>query len=76
MSKVVQLRDVPDDLHQKLEARAELAGLSLSEYLLEEVRRIVERPTLAEMKARLARRTSVDPSPAPAQAVREERDRE
>jgi antitoxin FitA len=45
MSKMVQLRHVPDDLHRQLKARAALAGLSLSDYLLLEVRRLAEPPS-------------------------------
>ncbi len=75
MSKMVQLRHVPDDLHRQLKARAALAGLSLSDYLLQEVRRMAERPTLAELKSRLAEHTSVTPKVPPARAVRAERER-
>lgn len=52
--KMIQLRHVPDDLHRKLKARAALAGLRLSDYLLQEVRRVAERPTIAELRSRLA----------------------
>ena len=75
MSKMVQLRHVPDDVHRQLKARAALAGLSLSDYLLFEVRRLAERPTLAELKSRLAQRTSVAPKVPPAKALRAERER-
>lgn len=74
MSKMIQLRHVPDDLHRKLKARAALAGLSLSDYLLQEVRRVAERPTVAELKSRLAERTPVKPKVPPADAVRRERE--
>jgi plasmid stability protein len=43
MARMVQIRHVPDDVHRKLKARAALAGMSLSEYLLAEVRRTLER---------------------------------
>jgi antitoxin FitA len=75
MSKMIQLRHVPDDLHRQLKARAALAGLSLSDYLLLEVRWLAERPTLAELKSRLAERTSVAPKVPPAKALRAERER-
>ena len=75
MSKMIQLRNVPDSLHRKLKARAALAGLSLSDYLLQEIRRIAERPSLQELIERLGRRESVNPSVSPADAVREERSR-
>jgi plasmid stability protein len=74
MSKMIQLRHVPDDLHRKLKARAALVGLPLSDYLLQEVRRVAERPTIAELRSRLAHRSAVTPTVSPAKAVRAERD--
>ena len=38
MSKMIQIRNVPDDLHRRLKSRAALAGMSLSDYLLNEIR--------------------------------------
>jgi plasmid stability protein len=73
MSKMIQLRNVPDTLHRKLKARAALEGLSLSDYLLGEIRLIAERPTLAEIRQRLEQRASSDLTTSPANAVREER---
>src|SRR3974390_951773 len=75
MSTMIQIRNVPDALHRRLKSRAALAGMSLSDYLLNEIRRVAERPTLEEMRARLERRTGITPSVGPAQAVRAERDR-
>lgn len=75
MPKMIQLRHVPDELHRKLKSRAALVGLSLSDYLLQEVRRLAERPTLAELQSRLAQRTTVIPRVPPAKAVRAERER-
>jgi len=74
MSKMIQLRHVPEDLHRKLKARAALSGLSLSDYLLQEVRRVAERPTVAELRSRLAHRTAVSPKVPPAKAIRAERE--
>ncbi len=74
MTKMIQLRHVPDELHRKLKARAALEGLSLSDYLLQEVRSIAERPTLAELRARIGKRSSVSPAESAAAAVRAERD--
>ena len=71
---MIQLRHVPDDLHRKLKARAALDGLTLSDYLLHEVRKIAERPTPAELQARIARRAPVTPRETTASAVRTERD--
>jgi len=53
MSKMIQLRNVPDALHRILKARAALAGMSLTDYLLMEIKEIAARPTLAEMRNRL-----------------------
>jgi len=71
---MIQLRNVPDALHRKLKARAALEGLSLSDYLIAEVRRSAERPTVSELRERLARRTPVQPDVPPGEAVRAERD--
>jgi antitoxin FitA len=76
MSKMIQLRNVPDALHRRLKARAALAGMSLSDYLLAEIRQMAERPTLEELRARLERLSPVAPAIDPVQAIREVRDRE
>ena len=73
MSKMIQLRNVPDGLHRKVKTRAALEGMSLSEYLIAEVRRAAERPSIRELRQRLAERTPVTPSVSPAEAVRAER---
>jgi plasmid stability protein len=72
---MVQIRDVPEDLHRELKSRAALAGMSLSEYLLMELRRSLERPTRGELLRRLSKRTPVRVRPTPADAVRAERKR-
>jgi plasmid stability protein len=59
MSKMIQLRNVPDALHRSLKSRAALAGRSLSDYLLSEIKEIAERPTLAEFRDRLHTREAV-----------------
>ena len=74
MPKMIQLRNVPESLHRKLKARAALEGMSLSDYLVSEIRRIAERPTLAELKERLRQRAPVELTESPAAAVRAERD--
>jgi len=75
MGTMVQIRNVPDALHRRLKSRAALAGMSLSDYLLSEIRQVAERPTLDELRTRLHSRTETAPSVAPAEAVRAERDR-
>ncbi len=73
MPRMIQIRNVPDALHRRLKSRAALAGQSLSEYLLAEIREAAERPTMEELRARLATRKASSPSPEPALAVRAER---
>jgi len=71
---MIQLRNVPDSLHRTLKARAAMAGMSLSDYLLAEIRWLVDRPTLAELQVRVRCRGGVTlPVPA-ADAVRRERE--
>lgn len=72
---MIQVRNVPERLHRTLKARAAMAGMSLSDYLLAEMRRVAERPTAEEMRARLARREPVTPPERIADAVRAERER-
>lgn len=75
MGTMVQIRNVPEALHRQLKARAALAGMSLSDYLLSEIRQVAERPTIDELRARLRSRSEATPSTPPAEAVRAERDR-
>ena len=56
---MIQIRHVPDALHRKLKDRAAQQGKSLSDYLLLEIERIAELPTLEEMKARLSTCTNL-----------------
>lgn len=73
MPKMIQLRNVPDALHRKLKARAALKGLSLSAFLIREARKIADRPTDEEMRARLAALPALDMSPSPAEILRQQR---
>lgn len=74
MSAMIQIRNVPGELHRRLKARAAVAGMSLSDYLLHEIRRVAERPTPEELRTRLEQRAAVKPTVPPAQAIRAERD--
>ena len=74
MSGMIQIRNVPDALHRRLKSRAALAGILLSDYLINEIRKVAERPTLDELRARLERRSSAILPVEPAEAVRAERD--
>ena len=71
---MVQIRNVPNELHRRLKSQAALAGMTLSDYLLHEMRRMAERPSVEELRARLQSRSAVTPSVSPARAVRAERD--
>jgi plasmid stability protein len=74
MSKMIQIRNVPETLHRSLKARAAMSGMSLSDYLLAEMKEIAERPTLAEMRERLRRREAILAPIDTARLVREERE--
>ncbi|MGH2835928.1 MAG: FitA-like ribbon-helix-helix domain-containing protein [Solirubrobacteraceae bacterium] len=53
MSTLIQIRGVPEEMHEKLKARAASQGKSLNSYMLEIVEREVERPTFSEVVARI-----------------------
>lgn len=74
MPRMIQVRNVPDNVHRTIKAQAALAGMSLSDFLLAEIRRLAERPTIAELRERLRRRSSVVGAVSAAEAVRRERD--
>jgi plasmid stability protein len=75
MSKMIQIRNVPDDLHKALKIRAAKEGLSLSEYLLREVMKVAEKPSLQEVMERIRRRGPLGEPFDAAAAVREIRGR-
>jgi len=56
MSKMIQIRNVPDDLHRRLKAKAAERGLSLSDYLLQMAEREAHIASWEEMSARIRRR--------------------
>jgi hypothetical protein len=56
VSKVIQVRNVPDDVHRELRRRAAEAGVALSDYVLEELRRVAGRSANAETLMRAAMR--------------------
>ncbi len=74
MAKMIQIRHVPDALHRKLKARAARQGVSLSDYVLRELKEIAAQPTLEELRQRFALRQPVELSFSTAEAVRAERD--
>lgn len=75
MSRSIQIRNVPDDVHRTLRARAAAAGLSLSDYLLEDITRLAERPPVADVIRRAASRSGGAEAELIVEAVRSGRDR-
>jgi plasmid stability protein len=73
MGRMIQVRNVPEVLHRSLKVRAAAAGMSLSDYLLGELREIAERPTLAEFRERLHTRRPLRVALDTAGLMREER---
>lgn len=74
MPKMIQIRHVPDALHRRLRARAAMAGMSLSDYLRQELEQIAAQMTYEELKTRLADLPAAKVAESPAAAVRAERD--
>jgi antitoxin FitA len=74
MSTMIQIRNVPDELHREVKARAARAGMSLSDYLMELLRRAAERPERDELLRRVRERAPVYSSESAADAVRAERE--
>ena len=75
MVKVIQIRNVPDEVHRTLRTRAAAAGMSLSDYLLDELDRVARRPAVADVLARANRRSGGVSADAIVDAVRSGRDR-
>ncbi len=74
MSKMIQLRNVPDEVHRTLRKRAFDEGTTLSDYLVREVTRLAERPTLDQVLARIQKRKAVRVAEPASAAVRAERE--
>jgi plasmid stability protein len=72
---MVQIRNVPVELHRRLKARAALEGLSMSDFVLREVTRVLDRPSRAEVIERLRSRPRLKLGDEVVVALREERAR-
>lgn len=75
---MIQVRDVPDDLHRALKARAKSEGVSLSELIRRELPRIAAKPSMETWLAWLDEQERIvlpDGAPSPTALIREERDR-
>ena len=71
----IQIRNVPPELHRKLKVRAAQEGLTLSEYLLREAERAVEKPTIEELTRRIEARRLPTLKSHPADLIRADRER-
>jgi plasmid stability protein len=74
MSKMIQIRNVPDDVHRVFKVRAAQAGMSLSDYLKRELELIAQRPTLEEMLERLSKQPPIELDLDIAEIIREDRE--
>jgi plasmid stability protein len=74
MGVLIQVRDVPEDVHRRLKARAASGGVSLSEYVRTELERVAASPTPDELLARLQSRKPMRPRESSADALRAIRD--
>jgi plasmid stability protein len=72
---MIQIRNVPEELHRKLKIRAAKEGITLSELFLREGRRLAEEPTPDELRERILSRSTVKVRTSSARIIREERDR-
>ena len=74
MPKMIQIRDVPDQVHSALKARAAREGMSLSDYLKREWERTAEQPSLREWVERVRRLKPIPSQKSSAEIIRELRD--
>jgi plasmid stability protein len=74
MSKMVQIRDMPDQVHSILKARAAREGMSLSDFIKRELERSAERPTMREWLEQTRHASPIPMKRSAAQIVRELRD--
>jgi len=76
MSKMILIRNVPDEVHRELKERAARARMTLSNYVLREMEKHVARPLLEDVLARVVARPALDIelSESPAEIIRAQRD--
>jgi plasmid stability protein len=70
---MVQIRNVPAGLHRRLRARAAIEGMSMSDYILREIGKALERPTRDEVLQRLRARPVRHLRTSPAEVIRARR---
>ncbi|MBM3784300.1 MAG: hypothetical protein FJW30_08055 [Acidobacteria bacterium] len=74
MSKMIQIRDVPEDVHGTLKSRAAREGMSLSDFIKRELQRTAERPTMQEWLERTQRAKPIPSGTSVARLIRDLRD--
>ena len=74
MSKMIQIRNVPDSLHRRLKAKAAMAGKSLSDFLTDELKAVADHPTLEELWARIRSHGRVELTESSAVTLRRARE--
>jgi len=74
MSKMIQIRDVPDSVHGTLKSRAAREGMSLSDFIKRELERVAERPTIEEWLERTRQAKPIPSRRTAAKVIRELRD--
>jgi len=74
MSKMIQVRNVPEQLHSTLKARAAREGMSLSDFIRRELERTAARPTMREWLETMQRAKPISTKRSAAQIIRELRD--
>jgi antitoxin FitA len=71
---MLQIKDVPEDVHRTLKARAAIAGVSLTEYARTTLEQAARRPSREELAAELSLIEPVDVGESAEQALRHIRD--
>lgn len=74
MSTMVQIRNVPTEFHRRLKSRAAIEGMSMSDYILRELGKALDRPTRSEVLDRLRARGTRKMRQSAAEVIRLERD--
>jgi plasmid stability protein len=74
MSKMIQIRDVPEHVHGTLKARAAREGMSLSDFIKKELENSAMRPSMSEWLERTRQLKKIPSKQSSAQIIRELRD--
>ena len=74
MSKMIQIRNVPEDVHSVLKARAAREGMSLSDFLKRELEQVAARPVMREWLERARETRPIVPRQRAADVIRKMRE--